>query len=53
MRFLDQFICDEDGVTSIEYGLIAFIVGVGIIVGLKELPIALNSLENNVAANLK
>ncbi len=43
---------DESGVTAIEYGLIAAIVGVGIIVGLNNLKTGLNTLFNNVKTNL-
>jgi pilus assembly protein Flp/PilA len=39
-----RFAKDESGATAIEYGLIAAIVGVGIIVGLGALRDALNTL---------
>ncbi|MEO1206087.1 MAG: Flp family type IVb pilin [Pseudomonadota bacterium] len=39
-----RFMKDESGATAIEYGLIASIVGVGIIVGLEALTTALNTL---------
>ena len=51
-RVLKQFYADETGATAIEYALIALIVGLGIIVGLRGLPVALNSLMNNVVSNL-
>jgi pilus assembly protein Flp/PilA len=38
----------ESGATAIEYGLIAAIVAVGIIVGLGNLKTGLNTLFNNV-----
>ena len=47
-----RFVKDESGVTAIEYGLIAAIVGVGIIVGLTTLKTGLNTLFNNVNTNL-
>jgi pilus assembly protein Flp/PilA len=47
-----RFVKDESGVTAIEYGLIAAIVGVGIIVGLTNLKTGLNTLFNNVNTNL-
>ena len=47
-----RFLKDESGVTAIEYGLIAAIVGVGIIVGLTNLSTGLNTLFNNVNTNL-
>jgi len=47
-----RFVKDESGVTAIEYGLIAAIVGIGIIVGLGALRDGLNTLFNNVKTNL-
>jgi len=49
---LTPFLKDESGVTAIEYGLIAAIVGVGIIVGLTNLQTGLNIIFNNVNTNL-
>ena len=46
--FITRFAMDESGATAIEYGLIAAIVGVGIIVGLGNLKTGLNTLFNNV-----
>jgi pilus assembly protein Flp/PilA len=43
-----RFVDDESGATAIEYGLIAAIVGVGIIVGLGQLQGGLNTLFNNI-----
>jgi pilus assembly protein Flp/PilA len=43
---------DESGATAIEYGLIAAIVGIGIIVGLGALRDGLNNLFNNVNTQL-
>jgi pilus assembly protein Flp/PilA len=50
--FLTRFVKDESGATAIEYGLIAAIVGIGIIVGLGSLRDGLNTLFNNVVTNL-
>jgi pilus assembly protein Flp/PilA len=47
-----RFAKDESGATAIEYGLIAAIVGVGIIVGLGALRDGLNTLFNNVNTEL-
>ena len=47
-----RFVKDESGATAIEYGLIAAIVGIGIIVGLGSLRDGLNTLFNNVVTNL-
>ena len=46
--FITRFLNDESGATAIEYGLIAAIVGIGIIVGLGALRDGLNNLFNNV-----
>jgi pilus assembly protein Flp/PilA len=43
-----RFAKDESGATAIEYGLIAAIVGVGIILGLDNLRDGLNGLFNTV-----
>jgi pilus assembly protein Flp/PilA len=47
-----RFAADESGATAIEYGLIAAIIGVGIIVGLGEVKSGLNTLFNNVNKEL-
>jgi pilus assembly protein Flp/PilA len=47
-----RFVKDESGATAIEYGLIAAIVGVGIIVGLGNLRDGLNTLFNNVVTTV-
>ena len=47
-----RFAKDESGATAIEYGLIAAIVGIGIIVGLGALRDGMNTLFNNVKTNL-
>jgi pilus assembly protein Flp/PilA len=47
-----RFVKDESGATAIEYGLIAAIVGIGIIVGLGALKDGLNNLFNNVKTQL-
>jgi pilus assembly protein Flp/PilA len=49
---LVRFTEDQSGATAIEYGLIAAIVGIGIIVGLGSLRDGLNTLFNNVVTNL-
>jgi pilus assembly protein Flp/PilA len=47
-----RFIKDESGATAIEYGLIAAIVGVGIIASLGILRNGLAGKFNSVAANM-
>ena len=49
---LISFAEDVSGATAIEYGLIAAIVGVGIIVGLTQLQSGLNTLFGNVNTQL-
>ncbi len=52
VQISNRFISDESGATAIEYGLIAAIVGVGIVVGLGALKDGLNNLFNNVNTQL-
>ena len=47
------FIADENGVTAIEYGLIAALVGVAIVVAVKALGTQLNLTFNDVVDKLK
>ena len=49
---INRFVADEQGATAIEYGLIAAIVGIGIVVGLGALRDGLNNLFNNVNTKL-
>ena len=51
-KLATRFLNDESGATAIEYGLIAAIVGVGIIVGLGALRDGLNDLFNNIKTQL-
>ena len=44
MNFITKFFRDEDGVTAIEYGLIAALIAVGIVVGASATGISLNGL---------
>ena len=52
MNLVTRFLKDESGATAIEYGLIAAIVGIGIVVGLGALRDGLNNLFNNVNTQL-
>jgi pilus assembly protein Flp/PilA len=47
-----RFAKDESGATAIEYGLIAAIVGIGIIATLGQLSSGLSGTFNTVATNL-
>jgi pilus assembly protein Flp/PilA len=46
------FMADENGVTAIEYGLIAALVGVGIAVAAKGLGTNLSTLFDNIGSSL-
>jgi pilus assembly protein Flp/PilA len=52
VQFIKNFVREEDGVTAIEYGLIAALVAVGIIVGATALGTELNALFNQIAGVL-
>lgn len=52
MTKFSQFMKDESGATAIEYGLIAAIIAVGIIVGLQNVRSGLTTLFNNVGTQL-
>lgn len=51
-NLFSRFVKDESGATAIEYGLIAAIVGVGIIAGLENLQVALDGIFNTVGTEL-
>lgn len=53
MTMFSRFMNDELGATAIEYGLIAAIVGVGIIVGLGSVRTELQGTLNKVSSELK
>jgi pilus assembly protein Flp/PilA len=48
-KTINRFLRDESGVTAIEYGLIAALVGVAIIIGAGLLGTALNSTFATIA----
>lgn len=52
MNMFSRFMKDESGATAIEYGLIAAIVGVGIIVGLQSVRGQLQSTLSKVSSEL-
>jgi pilus assembly protein Flp/PilA len=52
MNMFSRFMNDESGATAIEYGLIAAIVGVGIIAALTTLKTSLSTTFSNVGATL-
>ena len=46
------FFVDEDGVTAIEYALIAALVGVGVAVAAQALGVGISAAFNNLVARL-
>jgi pilus assembly protein Flp/PilA len=48
MNMFSRFVKDESGATAIEYGLIAAIVSVGIILALQQVRGSLQTTFNNV-----
>lgn len=50
MKFFQSFLLDEDGAAAIEYGLIAALIAVGIIVGATFLGTNLNDIFNRLGA---
>jgi pilus assembly protein Flp/PilA len=51
-NFLARFAKDESGATAIEYGLIAAIIGVGIVAALTQVQTALVGLFGTVSTKL-
>lgn len=51
-NLFSRFLKDESGATAIEYGLIAAIVGVGIIAGLGQLQAGLDAIFGGVGSDL-
>ena len=52
MKKLLRFIKDEEGVTAIEYGLIAALIAIVIVVAVTLVGTSLNTLFNKVASEL-
>jgi pilus assembly protein Flp/PilA len=54
---VQAFIADEDGVTAIEYGLIAALIGVAMVTAAtllgKEIALAFTTVNNAITAALK
>ena len=53
MNMVKRFIKDESGATAIEYGLIAALIAVGIIVAATSLGTQLSSMFTRIANKLK
>ncbi|RQH08379.1 Flp family type IVb pilin [Paraburkholderia dinghuensis] len=47
-----RFIKDEDGVTAIEYGLIAALIAIAIIAGVKAIGSNLSTVFNDIALDV-
>ncbi len=52
ISLFNRFMQDESGATAIEYGLIAAVIGVGIITALGNVKGALNTKFNDIGTNL-
>lgn len=52
-KILARFAKDESGATAIEYGLIAALIGLAIVVGAGALGNGLNNQFNHIATKLK
>ncbi len=53
MKKLLRFLKDEDGVTAIEYGLIAALIAIVIVVAVTLVGVSLNGLFTTVASELQ
>lgn len=53
MQVAKQFARDEEGVTAIEYGLIAALIAVVIIIGVTAVGLNLNALFTYIAGQVK
>jgi pilus assembly protein Flp/PilA len=51
-KFIKSFARDEEGVTAIEYGLIAALIAVAIIVGATAVGVNLNDLFTDISGKL-
>lgn len=52
MKHLSRFVADQSGATAIEYGLIAGLIAVVIIVAVSALGTSISAKFNAIAANL-
>ncbi|AWN51636.1 Flp family type IVb pilin [Methylobacterium sp. 17Sr1-1] len=53
MTKLKRFVSDESGATAIEYGLIATLIAIAVIVAARAVGNNLSGTFNNIAGNLK
>lgn len=52
ISFVKKFVADEDGVTAIEYGLIAGLIGVMVVAGATAIGTDLNTMFTAIATKL-
>ena len=52
LKLIQKFIRDEEGVTAIEYGLIAALIGVAIVAAVGEVGGQLNTLFGTIKSEL-
>ncbi len=52
MKWIERFLADDSGATAIEYGLLAALLGVAIVVSTKALGTKLSSTFASVTGNL-
>ena len=52
MKNIVRFFKDEEGVTAIEYGLLAALIALALILGAQALGVSLNSLFGGIATKL-
>ncbi len=53
VRLLNKFLAGETGATAIEYAVIAMIMGLGIISSLRAMPVTMNAVMSDTAAEAR
>ncbi len=53
MQKIKKFLKDEEGVTAIEYALIAAVIALGLLATLQSVRTAIMSVFNNIAGQLQ
>ena len=53
MELIQRFMQDDEGVTSVEYGLMAAALGVGLIASMKGLKVSLSGLFTTAGTDMK
>ncbi len=53
IKTIHKFLCEEQGATAIEYGLIASLMAVAIIAGATALGTSLNSTFQGIASDIR